>query len=125
MSFDQPIILLAGGREKHLPLRAWAQAVHERCVVVVLFGESAAALEQALLTEAERLGSEKTRTQVFRCPTLSEAVPLAQTLAKPEHVVLLSPACLSFDAYRNFEERGQAFKAVVRQLHSTRHRGKP
>ena len=116
LSFQEPVILLAGGREKHLPLDAWGQAVHEHCVAIVLFGESAEALEWALHTEWKGQNRGPGAPPVFRLATLEEAVTLAQSLAQPGQVVLLSPACLSFDAFRNFEERGQVFKALVHQL---------
>ncbi len=109
-SFDRPIVLMAGGREKSLPLEEWVDEVNRRCVGVVCFGEAGMMLQNAL---APTWGG---RSPVVYAPTLEEAVPLTQSLAKPGDIVLLSPACTSFDQYPNFEVRGEHFRELVGKL---------
>lgn len=113
-SFSQPIVLLVGGREKHLPLEELAKEVRYRCRAVVLFGEAAPLLEEAFTWGSH--DAQGGTPGLARAATMEEAVPVAWGLAKPGDVVLLSPACTSFDQFANFEERGRAFKALVAQL---------
>ena len=108
-SFDEPVVLLLGGRDKHLPLEELAAEAAERCRAVVLFGESAPKLQEAL----REAGS---KTRVIRVETLPQAVEAASSAAQPGDVVLLSPACTSYDAYENFERRGEHFRDLVTPL---------
>jgi UDP-N-acetylmuramoylalanine--D-glutamate ligase len=109
-SFEQPVVLLLGGRDKHLPLEELATEAATRCRAVVCFGEAA-----DLLARACRAAHPNGTCDPFirSVPGLREAVELASTLAQAGDVVLLSPACTSFDAYDNFEERGIEFRALV------------
>jgi UDP-N-acetylmuramoylalanine--D-glutamate ligase len=98
-SFDTPIRLILGGQgkgEDYTPLRA---PVAERCAGVYLIGE-----------EAERLGAV---VGGERCETLERALEAAAGAARPGEVVLLSPACASFDQFDDYEARGLAFKELV------------
>ena len=113
--FEQPVVLLLGGREKHLPLEELAQEACRRCRAVVLFGEAAPKLEAALLEAAAALPEER-RPPLVRVGGLAEAVEAARSLARPGDAVLLSPACASYDAYDNFEERGRHFRQLVLAL---------
>jgi UDP-N-acetylmuramoylalanine--D-glutamate ligase len=118
-SFHEPLVLLLGGRDKHLPLEELAGACAERCRAVITFGEAgdlfAGAVESAARGE---------RPFVLRAGGLSEAVNAARTLARPGDVVLLSPAGTSFDAYANFERRGEHFRLLVRALFNTEARSR-
>jgi len=105
-SFQEPLVLLLGGRDKHLPLEELAAEAARRCRAVILFGEAAPKLAEPL----------RGLPRVERVKTLEEAVAAARAAARPGDVVLLSPACTSFDAYDNFERRGEHFRALVRQL---------
>jgi len=107
-SFDEPVVLLMGGRDKELPLEDLAAEAQKRCRAVVLFGEAAGKLQDAL-TAAGSL-------QTVRVETMDEAVQAAAGLAQPGDVVLLSPACTSYDAYDNFEERGNHFREQVSSI---------
>ena len=109
-SFTEPTVLLLGGRDKNLPLEDLATEAVRRCRAVVLFGESAAKFEHAF----EKTGPNG--ASVRRVESLSEAVEAARTLAQPGDVVLLSPACTSYDAYDSFEERGEHFRRLVAQM---------
>jgi UDP-N-acetylmuramoylalanine--D-glutamate ligase len=110
-SFEEPVVLLLGGREKHLPLEDLARESLERCRGIVLFGEAAGVLEEALNKE-----ENPRNTPIVRVTDLESAVSSARKLAKPGDVVLMAPACNSYDAYDNFERRGEHFRALVRKL---------
>jgi UDP-N-acetylmuramoylalanine--D-glutamate ligase len=114
-SFEEPVVLLLGGREKHLPLEEMAAEACRRCRAVVVFGEAAPVMEEALRTAADDLTPEE-RPQILRAPALAEAVSAASGAARPGDVVLLSPACTSFDAFENFERRGEEFRRLVLAL---------
>ena len=115
-SFSEPLVLLAGGRDKHLPWDEWAELVWERVRVVVAFGEAVPIIEKALAQVAEQRKGISQGPQFYQVETLEEAVRLAAREAKPGEVVLLSPGGTSFDAFENFEERGRAFRALVAAL---------
>ncbi|HWQ29130.1 MAG TPA: cyanophycin synthetase, partial [Dehalococcoidia bacterium] len=114
-SFEEPLVLLLGGREKHLPLDDLVRDALERCHAVILFGEAAPLLEAAFDAGVAQVPYEL-RPAIRRVVTLEEAVEAAHEEAQPGDVVLLSPACTSFDAYDNFEQRGDHFRRLVRAL---------
>jgi UDP-N-acetylmuramoylalanine--D-glutamate ligase len=103
-----PIVLLAGGRDKHLPMAEWGAMIADSARVLVTFGEMAEDVERA--ARAAGLPAER----IFRAGTVDKAVALAQRAAEPGDVVLLSPGGTSYDQYQDFEERGDHFAAVVR-----------
>ncbi len=105
------IILLAGGRDKHLPMQEWGKRIAASVRDLVLFGEAAPLVERAALEGG--LPSER----IHHRETVLQAVRLAHELARPGAVVLLSPGGTSYDQYRDFEERGVAFAAAARSLH--------
>ncbi|HTE83997.1 MAG TPA: UDP-N-acetylmuramoyl-L-alanine--D-glutamate ligase [Dehalococcoidia bacterium] len=112
-SFDEPLVLLVGGREKRLPLEDLAAEAAKRCRAVICFGEAGALLARAC-TKADERGA---CGPFIRCvQTLEQAVLLAGQVARAGDVVLLSPACTSFDAYENFERRGEEFRFLVNAL---------
>ncbi len=110
-SFDEPLVLLAGGRDKKLPWDAWASLVRQRVRALVVFGEAADLILDAL-AQAEGPLPEV----VLRCHSLEEAVRAAYHTAQPGDVVLLSPGGTSFDAFRDFAERGERFREWVNAL---------
>ena len=112
-SFTEPIILLAGGRDKDMVWDEWANRVRQRAKAVVLFGELAGFL-QSLLEEYEVTGAG--RPIITRTESLDEAVNVAWKIAQPGDVVLLAPGGTSFDGYVDFAERGEAFRRSVRDL---------
>ncbi len=109
-SFEEPIVLLAGGRDKKLPWDDFARLARQRVKHVVSFGEAAELIRRAL--EAAALPPE----QYTVCGPLAEAVRVAASRAAPGDVVLLSPGCTSFDEFKDFAERGEKFKQWVREL---------
>ena len=104
-AFSQPIVLIAGGRNKGIDIEPLAQAIAKRAVALVTMGETGE--ELARRTRAAGLD------RVERAADLGEAVRKAAALAKPGSVVLLSPAFTSFDMFRDYEDRGRRFKATV------------
>jgi UDP-N-acetylmuramoylalanine--D-glutamate ligase len=112
-SFSEPLILLAGGRDKAMVWDAWAQRVRERVKGIVLFGELARELEVHLVGEGKMAvdGPEITRVN-----TLMEAVAAAYMMARPGEVVLLAPGGTSYDAYIDFAQRGEEFRRLVFNL---------
>jgi UDP-N-acetylmuramoylalanine--D-glutamate ligase len=106
LSYDTPLVWIAGGRDKGLDFRELADAAPGRVRAALLIGEAAGKLETALAG----------RVPVHDAGTLERAVTLAVGLARPGDVVLLAPACASFDQFRNFEERGERFRAAVAAL---------
>jgi len=117
-SFDAPLILLAGGRDKHLPWERFADLALQRVSRMILFGEAADLIADAVEAAWARVGDLRSPSpvEVYRCQMLDEAVELAARLAQPDDVVLLSPGGTSFDAYRDFEERGEHFRRLVKAL---------
>ncbi|MDA8218161.1 MAG: UDP-N-acetylmuramoyl-L-alanine--D-glutamate ligase [Dehalococcoidales bacterium] len=109
-AFPEPMVLLAGGRDKHLPLDELAREIKDRVHTLVLFGEGANLLQAAMA----KVGTPP--PEIVRCENLAEAVPIAARAARPGDIVLLSPAFTSYDQFRDFEERGREFKRLVREI---------
>jgi UDP-N-acetylmuramoylalanine--D-glutamate ligase len=109
-AYHEPLVLLAGGRDKHLPWDRWADCVRRRVRAVIAFGESSPLIEAALSSGGP------SDTELYRCDTLEEAVSQAAAVARPGEVVLLSPGGTSFDAFADFEARGLAFRQYVGRL---------
>ncbi len=113
-AFDQPIVLLAGGRDKHLPWDEMARLTLEKVKHLVLFGEAAPIIERAV--QGARSKMQVAGCKMHECATLEEAVEVAAREAEPGDVVLLSPGGTSFDAFSDFAERGERFRELVRDL---------
>ena len=106
-SFDGGVHAILGGRPKGESFDGLAASVRERCQACYLIGEAAEQIAASL---------ESTGVTLQRCESLEDAVGGAAGAAQPGEVVLLSPACASFDAFRDFEQRGDAFRAAVEAL---------
>ena len=100
----RPTVLLLGGRHKGEPYTALASDLRRIGRAVIAYGESAPIIERDLdgAVRVERMGSD-----------FAEVVARARDLAHPGDVVLLSPACSSYDMFRNYEERGAAFRRLA------------
>ncbi len=109
--FAEPVVLIAGGDGKGQDFAPLAPAVKRHARAVVLIGRDAARIEAAL---------EATNVPLERAATLEEAVVLASELAREGDAVLLSPACASFDMFRNYGHRGDVFAAAARRLAQSR-----
>lgn len=111
-SFDEPIILLAGGRDKNLPWQDLIALIHQKVDHLILFGEAAELIH-------DQLGSpvpDQRPYSVDLCTDLEEAVQAAAARVEPGDVVLLSPGGTSYDAFTDFEERGKRFTQWVNEL---------
>jgi UDP-N-acetylmuramoylalanine--D-glutamate ligase len=115
-AFDAPIVLLAGGRDKHLPWDKMAALTWRKVRHLILFGEAASLIERAMYEVQHSAPTTPYGTQISHAGTLQQAVELAARLAQPGDVVLLSPGGTSFDAYRDFVARGDHFRQLVRAL---------
>jgi UDP-N-acetylmuramoylalanine--D-glutamate ligase len=111
-AFEEPIVLLLGGRDKNLPWEELMRLVKERVDHVVLFGEAAEKIEKT----AESLGLRDDRFTLTRTDKLHEAVLKAAEVAKACDVVLLSRGCTSFDEFKDFAELGERFREWVLEL---------
>ena len=109
-SYDAPLILLAGGRDKQLPWEEALRVALRKARCIISFGDFGAQIEAL----GRSLGGEDAR--VCCVADLGEAVALAASVARAGDVVLLSPGGTSYDAYRDFEERGAHFRQLVRAL---------
>ncbi len=110
-SFTEPVILLAGGRDKHLPWDQWASVVQQKVRHLITFGEAAPIIEAALMAHPAHAVPA-----IHRVPDLPTAVETAARLAREGDVVLLSPGGTSFDAYVDFAARGRHFRDLVNAL---------
>ncbi len=108
----EPLVLIAGGYDKQLSFDQLAETVVERVKAVVLVGATAEKLEKAIRAKQHR----PDQPVISRSKDFDDAVLKASELAEPGDVVLLSPACASYDMFRNFEERGERFREIVREL---------
>lgn len=112
-SFNQKVILIAGGSDKHIPFDGLAEEITDHVKALFLVGHTAEVIKSAVLS-AKGYDAEKLPIEIF--PNLKEAVNAARNIAKPGDIVTLSPACASFDLYKNFMERGNIFKDIVNNL---------
>lgn len=111
-AFAAPVILIAGGLDKGADFRVLARAFPGRVRVVITLGRAAPRIQEAIEREmGSRIGTRDARD-------MAEAVSMARELAREGDVVLLAPACASFDMYENFEARGRAFRDAVLGLAS-------
>lgn len=111
--FNQKIILIAGGYDKKIPFDGLATAIVEKVKLLILMGQTADKIESAIKSINTFDG---TNPKIVRVKNMSEAVSLAYSKARPNDVIALSPACASFDLYKNFDQRGKDFKNIVNSL---------
>jgi len=107
-----PLVLLLGGRDKDLPWDDLAKVLNAAKPKVILFGEAAELIQNALLTHEQG----KPTYPIWRVDSLGEAVRQANESAISGESVLLSPGGTSFDAYKDFEVRGEHFRHLVEEL---------
>ena len=111
-AFDEPIVLLLGGRDKDLPWEDLMRLVGQRVDHVVLFGEASEKIQKT----ATSLGLRENGSRIIKTRGLREAVLQAAEIAEPGDVVLLSPGGTSFDEFKDFAERGERFREWVQEL---------
>ena len=111
-AFDQKVMLIAGGYDKHIPFEPMMPYVVEKVKTLYLCGHTAEKIEQAIRSYAGFDSSP----EIIRVKDIAEAVQLAHEKAVSGDIVALSPGCASFDAFPNFAARGNYFKEVVNKL---------
>lgn len=104
-AYERPIILIAGGKSKNTDFTELGRVIDSRAKALVVIGEA-----------ADEIAAHVSRKPIQRAASMKDAVQRARGLAAPGDVVLLSPACASFDMFRNAEERGEKFAAAVQAL---------
>ena len=107
LAFDEPLVLLAGGKNKGLDFHDFMKVVRVKVKSLVLLGMAADEMEQAARDEGVQV--------IIRASTFADGVEKAIAQAIPGDVVLLSPACTSWDMFKSYEERGELFKELVRR----------
>jgi len=105
-SFPEPVVLIAGGRDKSGDFSVLRDLVSQKVRAIILIGEASAKIKDALGDVTDTLMAKD----------LAEAVTMSRQMAKKGDVVLLSPACASFDMFRDYEDRGRQFKKSVMGL---------
>ncbi|MCD6365422.1 MAG: UDP-N-acetylmuramoyl-L-alanine--D-glutamate ligase, partial [Planctomycetes bacterium] len=108
-SFAEPVVLIAGGYDKGLDLSGFAAEAARLVKALVVMGRTGAAIADAALEANPAL-------PVIRAANIKEAVRSARGAAEAGEVVLLSPACASYDDFENFAERGRRFAQEVTKL---------
>lgn len=103
---EKQVLLIAGGKDKGANLDSVVDRIHEKCKTVYLIGEAAVRMKAAW----------DSATHVVLCGSMEEAVTAAMAVAERGDVVLLSPACSSFDMYKNYIERGEDFCRIYGEL---------
>lgn len=103
---NNPIILIAGGKDKNMDFTPLVDLVKRKCKILILLGEAKEKINRAIGDYAE----------TYLVGTFEEAVLLAFQKSRSGDIILLSPGCSSFDMFRNYEERGDYFKKLVNQL---------
>ena len=111
-SFKQKVILIAGGKDKGVPFDALGPEVIEHVKTLVVTGLTSGKIRDAVINAPGYTGSP----QILEIEDFAEAVLAAHQAAESGDIVLLSPACTSFDRFKNFEERGNTFKQIVNGL---------
>lgn len=112
-AFDENIILLAGGSDKGLDYKEVGETIAKKVGTLILCGPTALKIEEATKNALVKQGKT---IPICHVSNLQEAVKLAKEKSKAGDIVLLSPASASFDAFKNFAERGEKFKEFVNEL---------
>ena len=112
-AFDEKVILIAGGYDKHIPFEPLAQEGHEYIKELILLGATKYKIKDVFDKIKEDKGID---IPVNIVESLEEAVKKAKDIAKDGDIVTLSPACASFDMFTNFEIRGNKFRDIVNSI---------
>ena len=112
-SFEQKVILIAGGYDKKIPYEPLAPEILQHVKTLILMGATGPRIEAAVRGCA---GFDESALTILHADSMQHAVELARGAAQPGDVVSLSPASASFDLYPNFEVRGRDYKNIVKNL---------
>ena len=112
-SYDEPIVLIAGGYDKNLDYTPLAKTVVDKVKTLILIGQTAEKIFDAV---KEELDKENKKMDIYMCDSLEETIKIARKSAQKGEVVLFSPASASFDMFKNFADRGNKFKKLVNEI---------
>lgn len=112
-AFKDKVIVICGGYDKHIPFEPLAEPLCSHAKTVVLTGATAGKIRDALVSSRKYVNGAP---EIIEEPDFDAAVKAASECARPGDTVILSPACASFDAFKNFEERGKRFKKLIMEL---------
>ena len=112
-SFNEDIVLIAGGYDKQLDYRPLAMPIIKKVNKLILLGQTSDKIYQAVI---DLLKTNDKELNIFKVKTLEEAISKAKEVSKKGEIILFSPASASFDMFKNFEERGNKFKQIVNKL---------
>ena len=113
-SFQEKIVLIAGGYDKNLDYGPLAKPILEKVSKLVLMGRTSTKIYNAVINELAK--DPDVVYPIYRVSTLEQAVERARKIANPGEIILFSPASASFDMFKNFAERGEKFKECVNEL---------
>lgn len=111
--YDEKIIIIAGGYDKHIPYEPLGPVINDKVKVLILLGDTAPKIEKAV-KEAENYNADD--ITIITVENMEQAVEMAVQYGEEGDIVSLSPASASFGLYKNFEERGNHFKSIVKSL---------
>ena len=112
-SFREKVILIAGGYDKKIPFDELGVEILQRVKTIILTGATAEIIRRSIELAP---GYDESCLSIIECDDLKKAVLAARDAAQPGDVILLSPACASFDQFKNFMIRGETFKKIVCEL---------
>ena len=112
-AFKEKIVLIAGGYDKNLDYTPLARPIIEKVKTLILIGQTSGKIYEVVKSELEK---ENKNLDIYMCETLEETIPIAKKNAGKGDVVLFSPASASFDMFKNFADRGNKFKDLVKGL---------
>ena len=112
-SFDEEIVLIAGGYDKNLDYTPIAKPIVQKVKKLILLGQTSGKIFDSVKDELEK---QNKKLDIYMCDSLEHTVAFAQKYSKPGQVVLFSPASASFDMFKSFADRGEKFKNLVNKL---------
>ena len=112
-SFDEEIVLIAGGYDKNLDYTPIAKPIIKNVKTLILLGQTSEKIFDAVKEELE---VENKKMDIYMCDSLEQTINLARKVVKPNQIVLFSPASASFDMFKNFADRGNQFKKLVNNI---------
>lgn len=110
--FDKKILLIAGGYDKKIPFDSFAKEIIKKVSCLILMGNTS----EKIFKEVSKLPNYEKTLKILKVKDMQEAIKQAQLNSNSGDIVVLSPACASFDLYKNFEDRGNHFKSLVNKL---------
>ena len=110
-SFNQKVIIIAGGYDKKIPFDEFGKVVNEHVKKLVLCGLTSDKIETAV-----KNADNYNDLPIYKCNDFKKAVETARDISESGDIVILSPACASFDLFKNFSERGNTFKKIVNEF---------